>query len=188
MDHVPYLIENNPTVLDACKQWEAQAAAANAARWAFVEEVGGVGYRGGHGIQSVMFSADRDVPEPWRPIRGQAGDIKPGTVECRPNARTKEGKALRARMSEEQYIDRFPREVAEAMGHAGRTVDGRAGKIARARVACLKRPKTAYVVILPLLEDQQFTPPEGCRELTRSEFVALVEAHNAAVEDEKKAA
>src|SRR5690606_20549384 len=141
------------------------------------------GYRGGHGIQSVMFSADRDIPDPWKPIRGQGSDIEPGTVECRPNARTKEGKALRARMSEERYIDRFPREVARAMGHAGRIVDGHAGKIGRARVACIKRPEVVYVVILPLLEDQQFTPPGGCRELTRSEFAALVEAHNAAVED-----
>jgi|GEM_PF-2220643 len=151
----------------------AAVDAAKASQWAYVEELGGSGFRPSHsgGMRSIFFES---VPAGWRKIGSDNGKI-----EALPLKSTKIGKAAAAKIASLNSAP-LPHDLASSYGYNPPhfAIDG--GKIYFASELRVTFPADRIFLRLPRFAEDGFEPNEAhLRALPESEFMAAIEAHNA---------
>lgn len=169
--------------LDISKRHFAEVAAARDAHWHFAKSVGGVGYRpNGHGgLRSVFFS---EVPTGWRKIGSDRGN-----VEAVPNRKTAEGRLLSKQIAELPNAPE-PGDLASQLGYNPSilTLDPERGIIYFPIAIEITWPETRHFLRLPRTAIDGFQPDEEIlREVRESEFMRIVEDHNAEARRQKAA-
>lgn len=159
-------------VMTALERWKAKRAELTEARRRIEQEFEADGlYGNSAGLQGLVFPKG-NPPQGWERIRNQI-DV------YRPTARTKEGKALRKRLSELKQVDalQFQTEVlGEDRDNPFRFMDGLSMHYMTFEtigdVVILRVPKTK--------PSDEWTPPdEFCIPLKTSEYWQIKESHAA---------
>ena len=155
------------------------------AQWAWIEGVGGSGFRPAHdgGLRSVFF--DGPIPKGWRSIGKQGGK-----TEAQPRLSTKSGKAIRADMSALPCQPR-PDALASALGYSPRemAIDSARGTIYFPTELRLDFPVARTFVRLPRFSGDGFDPDAAIlRALPESEFMKALEDHNAEAKRQRESA
>lgn len=151
----------------------ARIDAAREAQWAFVIEIGGVGFRPGHngGVQSLFFGT---LPTGWREV-GRDRE----RIEARPRKGSKIGKELAARIAALPCAPQS-HELASAYGYNPKewAIDG--GRIYFPTDLRTEFPERRTFLRLPRFANDGFEPDEALlRALPESQFMLAVELHNA---------
>lgn len=158
----------------AAKHYD-EIEAATEAHWAFVEDIGGVGFRPEHsgGVSSVLFT---ETPKGWRKL-GQQGD----KIEATPNRGTKAGKEMADRIAS---LPRTPRPdaLAAAFGYSPSqlAMDSERGTIYFPTTLRVAHPQPRTFLRIPRFDGDGFTPNDTMlRAIPESELMKAVEDHNA---------
>lgn len=151
---------------------------AKEAHWAYVKQVGGVGYRPSHHghIDTVFFHAD-SVPTGWRRVKARQG-VERGHAECRPNLATKAGKIAGQQLGEQPVIPSAS-DLGKLLGYNPNSwaIDGIT--IYFPTELTVTFPVTRKFLRLPCFDGDGFVPdPTRLLALRKWEFEKAVEEHN----------
>lgn len=161
--------------LPIAERFYANVNAAKAAHWAFVEELGGIGFRPSHdgGLRSVFFA---ELPIFWRKIA-----MDRDKIEAVPHQGSAAGKALQKRIA---ALPSAPRaeELTSLLGYKPESlaVDSARGTIYFPTELSVIFPRKRFFIRLPRFAQDGFEPdPNMLLALPESEFMQAIEEHNA---------
>lgn len=171
---------DHPAVAAHCAAVDVAAAATRA----YVESVGALGYRTSSwsgSLASVIFADGAFPPEHWKILDREWHPTAAKAYACIPK-KTKAAEAVREAFDAVPAIPQTDR-LAIALGWSGaQPTDGR--KIHFATVQRLTEPTPRVIVQIPRQIDDGWTPPDFFTEITVSQHMAAIAAHNALVPEE----
>ncbi len=161
----------------------AEIEAARKEHWAFVESVGGDGFRPAHdgGLRAVFFA---ELPKGWRKV-GREGKH----IEAVPYKTSAAGKELVQRIRSLALAPR-PHQLASSLGYSPSemALDPDRGTIYFPTEIRVSHPEERTFLRLPRFATDGFEPdPAILRELPESALMLAIETHNAEAKRQREA-